>query len=222
MSREETGRRSIGGGQLAVGVRKSLSLLGLLAVVGAAGRALAFQSPGGPRSVLGPGSAGEPAKAAAGRRSRRRPDPGEKAKLTPQEARELTQALRQLQAAVQADRQAGSRTVEVQVKRPARTVTPPTLTPAELDRLVARYLTKNDPKVDPAPITTDVEFVRRVYFDLIGKPPTPDAVHGVRARPLARQARPADRRPARTAPTGPGTGPDTGATWSSSTPPTRT
>jgi hypothetical protein len=53
-------------------------------------------------------------------------------------------------------------------------VTPPTLTSAELDRLVARYLTKNDPKVEPAPITTDVEFVRRVYFDLIGKPPTPE------------------------------------------------
>ena len=60
------------------------------------------------------------------------------------------------------------------MKRPARTVTPPTLTPAELDRLVGRYLTKNDPKVEPAPITTDVEFVRRVYFDLIGKPPTPE------------------------------------------------
>ena len=60
------------------------------------------------------------------------------------------------------------------MQRPARTVTPPTLTSAELDRLVARYLTKNDPKVDPAPITTDVEFVRRVYFDLIGKPPTPE------------------------------------------------
>ena len=48
------------------------------------------------------------------------------------------------------------------------------MTPAELDQLVARYLTKNDPKVDPAPITTDVEFVRRAYFDVIGKPPTPE------------------------------------------------
>jgi hypothetical protein len=98
----------------------------------------------------------------------------DKAKLTPPEARELMQAFRQLQAAVAADHRSGTGPVEVQVKRPARTVTPPTLTSAELDNLVARYLTKNDPKVDPAPITTDVEFVRRVYFDLIGRPPTPE------------------------------------------------
>ncbi len=130
------------------------SIVAMLAAGGPAGRALAFQSAGG--ETARPGS------------------PEAKTKLTPQEARELTQALRQLQASVQADRKAGSRTVEVQVKRPARTVTPPTLTPGELNGLVARYLTKNDPKVDPAPITTDVEFVRRVYFDLIGKPPTPD------------------------------------------------
>jgi hypothetical protein len=95
-----------------------------------------------------------------------------KAELTPAEARELAQALRQIQAAVQADREATG--VDVHVQRPARTVTPPRLTSAELDLLVDRHLTKNDPKVEPAPITSDVEFVRRVYFDLVGRPPTPE------------------------------------------------
>jgi hypothetical protein len=150
-----------------------VSIAAMFAAGGPAGRALAFQPAVEQRSLLGPDSKGEPAQAAPSAEPNGSGSAGEKTKLTPQEARELAQALRQLQASVQADRQAGSRTVEVQVKRPARTVTPPTLTAAELDRLVAQYLTKNDPKVDPAPITTDVEFVRRVYFDLIGKPPTP-------------------------------------------------
>jgi len=61
-------------------------------------------------------------------------------------------------------------------ERPRRTVTPPTLTSAELDRLIAQHLAKNDPKVEPATLTTDVEFVRRIYFDVIGRPPTPDQV----------------------------------------------
>ena len=60
-------------------------------------------------------------------------------------------------------------------ERPAKTVTPPTMTSADLDRLIAQYLTKNGPKVEPATLTTDVEFVRRIYFDVIGRPPTPDA-----------------------------------------------
>ncbi len=57
--------------------------------------------------------------------------------------------------------------------RPARTVTPPTLTSVELDRLIKQYLTATAPKVEPATLTTDVEFVRRIYFDVIGHPPTP-------------------------------------------------
>jgi hypothetical protein len=102
------------------------------------------------------------------------PAPQPPPKLTPQEARELMQALRQLRAAVNADQRGGTPAAPVPVARPPRSITPPTLTPAELDRLVARYLAQNDPKVEPAPLTTDVEFVRRVYFDLIGKPPTPE------------------------------------------------
>jgi hypothetical protein len=61
-------------------------------------------------------------------------------------------------------------------KRPSRSVSPPTLTSAELDRLVAQFLTKNSPKVEPATLTTDVEYVRRIYFDAIGRPPTPQQV----------------------------------------------
>jgi len=50
------------------------------------------------------------------------------------------------------------------------------LTSADLDRLIAGNLAKNSPKVEPAALTTDVEFVRRIYFDVIGRPPTPNQV----------------------------------------------
>jgi len=74
-------------------------------------------------------------------------------------------------------------------ERPVKTVTPPTLTSAELDRLIAQHLAKNDPKVEPAPQTSDVEFVRRIYFDLIGKPPTPEQFHAfVRDRSKEKRA----------------------------------
>lgn len=58
-------------------------------------------------------------------------------------------------------------------KRPARSITPPTLTAADLDQLIGKYLAKNSPKIEPASLTTDVEYVRRIYFDLAGRPPTP-------------------------------------------------
>jgi hypothetical protein len=58
-------------------------------------------------------------------------------------------------------------------KRPARSVTSPTLTSAELDRLISAFLVKNSPKVEPATRTSNVEYVRRIYFDLAGRPPTP-------------------------------------------------
>ena len=61
-------------------------------------------------------------------------------------------------------------------KRPARSITSPAITSAELDVLISQYLSKNSPKVEPAPRTSDVEFVRRIYFDVIGKPPTADQV----------------------------------------------
>ncbi len=175
MIRAEAYGRSNRGGRPAAGFLGGLAVLAIVVAVGPSGRALAFQSPGASRSVLGPGSADGPAMDVSGEKKPAEPaSAGEKAKLTPQEARELIQAIRQIQAAVHADRQAAPATVDVKVHRPARTVTPPTLTSEELDRLVDSHLTRNDPKVEPAPITTDVEFVRRVYFDLIGKPPTPE------------------------------------------------
>jgi uncharacterized protein DUF1549/uncharacterized protein DUF1553 len=58
-------------------------------------------------------------------------------------------------------------------QRPARTITAPTLTSAELDRMIAKHLAQNNPKVEPSALTSDVEFVRRIYFDVNGRPPTP-------------------------------------------------
>jgi hypothetical protein len=86
-------------------------------------------------------------------------------------------ALQQVKAAVRKQDQADKAAAKTHLpQRPPRTVTPPTLTAADLDRLIARYLAKNDPKVEPAPPTSDVEFVRRVHLDLAGAPPTPAQV----------------------------------------------
>ncbi len=168
MSRSVRSWRVRGG---AVGV---VVVLGTLAIVAGTERAVAFQDGDGRKSVLASQSAAASQSPKPAPRDAEKEDTAKAPKLTPQEARELTQALRQLQAAVQAEHPGSGRAVAVNVHRPTRSVTPPTITSAELDRLVQQYLVKNDPKVDPAPITTDVEFVRRVYFDLIGKPPTPE------------------------------------------------
>jgi hypothetical protein len=60
--------------------------------------------------------------------------------------------------------------------RPPRTVTAPTITSADLDAKVAAFLAKNSPGVAPATATSDIEFVRRVYLDVSGSPPTPEQV----------------------------------------------
>ncbi len=57
--------------------------------------------------------------------------------------------------------------------RPERVVASPTLTSADVDGLIKQFLTSTAPKVEPATSTTDIEFVRRIYFDVIGRPPTP-------------------------------------------------
>ena len=57
--------------------------------------------------------------------------------------------------------------------RPARTVTPPTLTSADLDLIIKKFLIATAPKVDSASLTTDVDFVRRIFLVVIGHPPTP-------------------------------------------------
>ncbi|MDG3006809.1 DUF1549 domain-containing protein [Paludisphaera mucosa] len=61
-------------------------------------------------------------------------------------------------------------------KRPERKVVAPTITTAEIDALVAARLAKSSPGVEPAPATTDVEFVRRIHLDVAGVPPTPAQV----------------------------------------------
>ncbi len=98
--------------------------------------------------------------------------------LDPMASSEVVKSLQQLKAAVrkrnQGDKAEAAKTPLPQ--RPQRTVTPPTLTSAELDGLVDQYLKKTNPKVDPAPLTTDVEFVRRAHFDLVGAPPKPEQV----------------------------------------------
>ncbi len=75
-------------------------------------------------------------------------------------------------------------------ERPARTLTPPTITSADLDRLIAKHLAQNNPKVEPATLTSDVEFVRRIYFDVNGRPPTPNQVESfLRDRTKDKRAR---------------------------------
>jgi len=95
---------------------------------------------------------------------------------------EVVKSLQQLRAAVKQRDQGDKAESQAEAaktplpQRPARTVTPPSLTSAELDRLVAQYLKKTNPKVEPAPLTSDVEFIRRVHLDLAGAPPTPAQV----------------------------------------------
>ena len=91
-------------------------------------------------------------------------------------SREIFQALQWLRSCGAGRKEGMNKAARPLPSRPQRKVIPPTLTPAELDRLLEQYLAKNNPKVEPAPLTTDVEFVRRVYFDLVGDPPTPEQV----------------------------------------------
>jgi len=51
-------------------------------------------------------------------------------------------------------------------------VSPPSMTPAQLDALVEASLAPSG--VPLAALTNDVEFVRRVYLDVVGKLPTPE------------------------------------------------
>jgi hypothetical protein len=56
--------------------------------------------------------------------------------------------------------------------RPDRKVTPPTLDSAGLDLLVDRTVAAA--RAPLAQVTNDLEFIRRVSYDLAGKPPTPE------------------------------------------------
>ena len=110
------------------------------------------------------------------------PEKDKKPLLDEKASAEVLQSLQQLRAAVKKRDQGNKAKAQAEAaktplpRRPARTVTPPTLTSAELDRLLEQYLKKTNPKVEPAPLTSDVEFVRRVHLDLAGAPPTPGQI----------------------------------------------
>ncbi len=116
----------------------------------------------------------------------------EKPLLDDKASAEVLQSLRQLRAAVK-KRDQGDKSESAKTplpRRPARTITPPSLTSAELDRLLLQYLKKTNPKLELASLTSDVEFVRRVHFDLAGAPPTPaQVVHFVRDKGKDKRAR---------------------------------
>ena len=90
-------------------------------------------------------------------------------------------------------------------------VTPPAITSAKLDQLIEQYLSKLTPKVEPAPLTSDIEFVRRIHFDLAGAPPTPQQVLAF-VSDRSKDKRAGWLMFCSRAPNMPATGPDTGAT----------
>lgn len=104
---------------------------------------------------------GGPALGFADETPKAKPAPSKKAEAKKAKAREKAQA---------------ARFAAAMAKRPARTVVEPTMTPADLDSLIASFLAKNSPDVSPAPPTSDAEFIRRVSFDLAGAPPTAEEV----------------------------------------------
>lgn len=89
-------------------------------------------------------------------------------------AMEVARNLKALQAAVENQKKSPTESAPKLPARPPRTLTPATLTPGEVDKLMEKHLAQS--KVPLAAATTDVEFVRRVYLDLVGKTPTPDQV----------------------------------------------
>lgn len=58
--------------------------------------------------------------------------------------------------------------------RPNRTVSPPTLTPSQLDTMIDQTIAEAG--APAANLTTDDEFIRRVSLDLNGRLPTPEAI----------------------------------------------
>jgi hypothetical protein len=104
-------------------------------------------------------------------------------------ARETFASFRALNNAVKKEAEADARPLAVKLPpRPAKTVTSPTLGPAQLDALVERFL--ESAKVPLSAPTTDIEFVRRAHLDLTGKLPTPEQVRNfVNARAKNKRAK---------------------------------
>ena len=113
------------------------------------------------------------AKLAAAAKSADEATPGDRAR-----ARQIAEALRDLQSAVHEGDPKGKGKAKVATlpDRPKKTVTPPALDPAGVDALVEKALIKA--KTPVPPVTTDEEFVRRIYLDVTGKLPT---IHEMRA-----------------------------------------
>ena len=103
-------------------------------------------------------------------------------KLDEHDSRDVLQSLQQLRRAVMERSKGDETSARAHIsktplpQRPTRSVTPPAITSAKLDQLIEQYLSKLSPKVEPAPLTSDIEFVRRIHFDLAGAPPTPQQV----------------------------------------------
>ncbi len=95
------------------------------------------------------------------------------------EAQAIYLDLQQLAAAVrrEADNPAPESSADellASLGRPARTVTAPRLTPADLDAMIQADL--KEQKVAPARLVGDEEFARRAYLDVTGKLPSPEQI----------------------------------------------
>lgn len=88
--------------------------------------------------------------------------------LSPADARAVLDAFRQIADALDREER-DARSHRTEVKRPERSVTPPTLTPAELDEQIRRLAGDG---VEPAPLTSDDAFLRRLTLDVAGRLPT--------------------------------------------------
>jgi hypothetical protein len=108
-----------------------------------------------------------PARKAAVRQAR-----GGGAMAEPREAAAILRDLRELADSVRREGEARPAVDRDVPARPERTVAPPTITPDRIDQLVEAGL--SEAKTAPARLTTDEEFVRRVYLDLAGRAPTPE------------------------------------------------
>ena len=77
-------------------------------------------------------------------------------------------------ALAQAKSKAEVRSASTRSSAPSASSTRPTLTPQALDVLIRKEI--DAARAPVSSLTTDAEFVRRVYFDVTGAPPTPEQV----------------------------------------------
>jgi hypothetical protein len=128
-----------------------------------------------------PGPRG-PARTQAQAKTRAQARAGEAEGFRPREAAEVLQALRELADAVREDGEnRDGDTTSAALKRPERTVTPPTLTSGRIDEMVQKGLA--EAKAPAAKRTTDEQFARRVYLDLTGKAPSVEELREFVASP---------------------------------------